>query len=237
MQLPGQEPRKNQKRRPGPAPLITKELLLAAGVRAVSSRPDRPEDLGGALGIQLADVLGKASELLIEQGVSRRGPVAPPVLYKHWRSFDEYLSELVSRLFDPQGFDLSALQNEGASLEAAVSAHALADRDQMSRHDIKLYFSLFGVADREPVQAALRGVYEGYDTAVQPVLKAALHRAGRRPRADLGPGGLAHIAAALTAISEGLILRSVVQSEVADPESLWAEAAVALVMGLSEPVA
>ena len=221
----GEEPRRR-----GPRPLVTRKLLLEAGERVVKARSAGEQGLGGALDVQLSDVLASASQLLAEAGVPRRGPVAPPVLYKHWPSFEDYLQDLVPRVWPAGNLDLSNLQS-GADLATAVASHALADRKQMQ--NVRLYYSLLGLSRSDVVRDSLRGVYQDYDEKIIPVLRQALRRAGRAPRPNLGPDGVKLIAAALTALSEGFMARSLVDPEATAADELWSESAKAIVFGMT----
>jgi hypothetical protein len=216
---------------PGPKASYTKELLLKAGVQA-THRDRREGDLGGLLGIQLNDVLETAGVLLHGNQPTGKKP-SPPVFYKIWKSYDSYLADLVSVIFDAEGFDLRHLDS-GRTLEDAIAHHALADHAQMSRHDAALFFSLFALADIDVVGDPLRSVYDNYDARVVPALERALERYGRRPRSPLD---VADVAVALTALTEGLMLRSLVQSERSARAQLWSRSAIALVMGMTESIA
>lgn len=213
---------------PGPKASYTKELLLKAGVQA-THRDRREGDLGGLLGIQLSDVLETAGFLLHGDQPTGKKP-SPPVFYKIWKSYDNYLADLVSVIFDAEGFDLRHLDG-GRTLEEAIAHHALADHAQMSRHDAALFFSLFALADVDVVGDPLRSVYDNYDARVVPALERTLERYGRRPRSPLD---VEDVAVALTALTEGLMLRSLVQSEKSAQAQLWSRSAIALVMGMTE---
>lgn len=220
-------------RRPrGPKPTVTRELLLAAGRRAVLSRADdvSSRTLPLAVGVQLADVLDKAADLLRERGERRDKPVSAPVLYKHWPTFEAYVAELVPKLFDASATDTTILES-GSDLVDAVASHALADRDQALAHELGVYFSLFRSAADPTVRDALLKVYADYDAAIVGALDAAIARAGRRAV----DGRVERIAAALTALTEGLLLRSLVQPSVREDDALWSAAAVSVVLGMTEP--
>lgn len=225
------------RRRPGPKPLVTKQLLLEAGARAVASSEGRRAEttrVSRALGIQLADVLAVCGEMLTDTGRSPR-PVAPPALYKHWDDFEDFTKDLISELFNPGGFDLDHLK-QPVPLHVAVGRHALADKSQMSAHQAGVFFALFREMGDPRVAEALRDVYEAYDREVVPLLAGAIEAAGRRPKVSLGADGVTVIATALTALSEGLMLRTMATPEATQRDCAWRDPAVALVLGMTEEI-
>ncbi len=109
----------------------------------------------------------------------------------------------------------------------------------MLAHPTEVYFGVFGGARVEQVRTALGAVYRTYDANVVPALRGLLARSGREPRTELRTAtddGVGAIATALTAQTEGLALRRLVQPEAVDQDALWQDAAVALVTGMTVPV-
>jgi AcrR family transcriptional regulator len=222
-------------RRPGPAPEVTRELLLDAGRKCFKKAEQQPK-LAEVMGLRLADVLAECAVLLSVEGSPPRRTVAPAVLYKHWPDgFEAYLQDLIRLTYHGGRLDTSALTTPG-TLSERLGRHAAADREQLEGDEsAPRYFGLFRGVEDDEVLSSLRAVYASYDAQVMPALRDVLESAHRRPRASVG--GIEAITAALTAVAEGLVLRGLVSPEVRDlPNDLWSAVYVGIVDALTEPL-
>lgn len=216
--------------RPGPARKIEPELFLVGGAAAVRERASRAR-LGDLLNLRLADVLEHTAVLAKDLGLTT-SRLSPPMLYRRWGNFNDYLVNLVSYLFNPSNLDTRHLRDRDAAWQERLKRHVRADQSQ-NESDSGLWFGLFGGADDPDVRRALKEVYDAYDSAVVPALQQMLHDADLTLTVST-----ADLAASLTALTEGVALRQLADPDgLRDPAALLATAATALVQGLQQPVA
>jgi hypothetical protein len=223
------------RRNPGRPALITRTLLLDAGAHALRDRATGPT-LAAAYDLRIPDILTAAATLLRENGTpTRRNAIAPTALYRHWPDgIDAYLTDLTGHLFPADGLPVDHLTDDTLDLDLAIEQHVTTDKKQINRHDFPTYLAVSAAAAHDPAaRAALTAVYTAYDANVIPALTDALERADRYPNPNLGINPHQAIAAALTALTEGLTLRNITQPEIASNTALWVLAAQSLVNGLT----
>ena len=211
---------------------ISREKFVQAGVAVVrrNEADRRPRSLKELLVLPLKDVLAEVS-------ADESTPVTAPLLYTHWDDYDDFLDDVLATLYNPsEKLPPGPLATGEGPVEGRLADHASSDLAQAGE-EAATYFGMFAGVGSPRIAELLGRIYDRYDEAIVPALRAALAEAGRRVRPDLGDedGGVRQLARALTATTEGLTLRGVVQPNDAD-RLLVRESAVALYRQFTEPI-
>lgn len=182
--------------------------------------------------------------------VARRADVSTGALYHYWESQDDYRAELLGQILSPAPYSLqTSIETQvreaaagGISLHELVRAVCAANTDQFfGNADFRLQIALWLNAD-EDVSSRLAAQYEAVAQEWIEFYRIVFDVYGLRLRVPFTYPGLA---AMLTALLEGLMLRVAVDSTAANLETtpavdgewdLFACTVLALLPGVTEPV-
>ncbi|OKI93768.1 hypothetical protein AMK10_15400 [Streptomyces sp. CB02058] len=198
-------------------------------------------------------LLGFLSQRAVAAAVAENPPPFPrrggvPRLRTTWRSQSDFVADLINFAMWPANYHPGYVEQRAATTRRLVAGedfvqavHATAYQhtaESARMPSVRLSLALMALADGDDtVQRALTETYRGYLSSWKQVYAEVLRARGLRLRAGLGLDDLAN---ALSAATDGMILRSIgdPHAGVVDPErerSLMGTVALAVIHGFLEP--